>query len=128
MCRLFAVMSETLSLRRLRVGFQKSHDIVNDDHGDRVSVTGKVCRLFGVVAKVIVAVAKLRFRRPQLVIVAGIASLLERIVLDGRLDFPRPVLVNLIIIFLRRTPSHISFDDFCKYYKQRVLINYAQSY
>jgi len=109
-------MFDTLSLRRLRVGFKKPHDIVNDDHGDGVRVTGKVRRLFGVVAKVIVAVAKLRIRRPQFVIVARIASLFERFVLDnGRLDFPRPVLVNLIIVFLRITTPHISFDDFWIY-------------
>lgn len=106
-------MFETLSLRRLRVGFQKPHDVVNDDHGNGVGVTGKVRRLFGVVAKVIVAVAELRIRRPQLVIVAGITSLFERVVLDGRLDFPRSVLVNPIIVFLRRTTPHISFDNFC---------------
>jgi len=84
-CRRRAVwcMFETLSLRRLRVGFQKPHDIVNYDHSDSVRVTGKVRRLFGVVAKVIVAVAELRIRRPQLVIVGGIASLFERVVLDG---------------------------------------------
>jgi len=46
-------------------------------------VTGKVRRLFCIVTKVIVAVAELRFRCPQLVIVAGIASFFERIVLDG---------------------------------------------
>lgn len=97
------------------MGFQKPHNIINDDHGDRVRVTGKVRRLFGVVAKVIVAVAELRIRRPQLVFVAGKASIFERVVLDGGLDFPRPVLVNLIIVFLRRTPSQISFDDFCIY-------------
>jgi len=113
-------MFETLSLRRLRVGFQKPHDVVNYDHSDSVRVTGKVRRLFGVVAKVIVAVAELRIRRPQLVIVAGIASLFERVVLDGRLDFPRPVLVNLIIVFLLRTTPHISFDDFCIYILQTI--------
>lgn len=68
---------------------QKPHNVVNDYDGYCVRVRGNVRdRLFGAVAKVLVAIAKLRLGGPQLVVVTRIAARLVRVVLDRRLGLP----------------------------------------
>lgn len=105
-----------LSLRWLRVSFQKPHDVVNDYYCDCVRMTWKVRRMFSIITKIFVTIAKRSIWRSQSVVISGITSIFRLTDIHDLFDLPTTIsdYIGIVYFWCTSTPPDWSFDYFCK--------------